>query len=272
MFLPHANTVVEVLDGSNWNGVAVTSNAGSTNTKGSYSTIGTTSQRYDGFTLNLAFPGGAVRAIFDVAIGASNTIIAQDIFVDMNSAGSTRGGFAMFIPVRVPSGVDIKVRWQVSGGLNQVARVTIVGCCYGLDGGLSFRRAIGLNSLTGTTRVTSATVQLNGASPSTTGWQQVIASLANDIGGVILCPSNEANSVGQVNNDLIRYDLGMGASGAEAQILGGHLVGTVTGGMVTSGIAFYPLAVMAGKRLAWRCRGPNAATGHQGLGVVGLER
>jgi hypothetical protein len=171
----------------------------------------------------------------------------------------------------VPSGVDVKVRWQVNGGLNQVARCTILGFTYDGTPAPSFRRATLLNPFTSTTRVTSGTPPaLNGGSPSTTGWQQAIASLANDVGGLILSPSSE--NAGQVNNNILRFDIGIGGAGSEIPIVQGHLAGTLTGGVTGFQPTFVPVTLAAGERISWRARGPNSATSGLGLGVMALER
>lgn len=100
-------------------GVGATVNSGSANAKGSFSTLGQTSFRYDGLYLDISIDTGAARWRLDLAVntGGADEIIAQDIILD-GTGTLPAANVNLFIPIAVPPNATLKARAQCSSGGN----------------------------------------------------------------------------------------------------------------------------------------------------------
>lgn len=113
--------VLGVGTGSTTTGVTVTANA-SANTKGSYATIGTTTQACEALTIiasNFSI-SSSLRHMIDIATGATPDIIVDNLMIATSNGISEEQSFRITFPLSVATSTDIKARTQADTGSSEV--------------------------------------------------------------------------------------------------------------------------------------------------------
>jgi hypothetical protein len=262
----------EMLGRSGGAGTAIT--AGSTaNTKGSYTTLGTTSFNYDGIWVSLTnVQGGtAQRGRIDIAVnnGGSDQIVCEDLYFDGSLGGSyynTPSDGPSFLPVKIPKGGIVKARAQSSGTSGTFA-VTVQGVS---GDGRMIRGARALKAATDWTNTDPANgVVASGTSLS--GWSQVQASTPNRFSALYVAASSKGSPPTLIN---FLVDIGWGGSGSERVLF--SVTGTSYTSVTQTGLyggphGPWPCDMPAGTRLAARVQSAYAgASGTLGIVLYGL--
>lgn len=199
-------------------GVGTTVTASATTTlKGSYTTLGTSAFPYDGFLLSwTAITGQTARRYrLDIAIntGGADTIIVQDLFVEMPSTSALNVYQpVVYIPVAIPSGAAVKARLQCStaSGTLSVSLAGYEGNAHAIKG---FPRLISCTDWTNNDP-TNSTITLNGT--TATAYSEVMASTPSAIAALYF----EIDSKGvSATAGLVAWTIGFGGAGSEKTLL-----------------------------------------------------
>jgi hypothetical protein len=248
-------------------GVGATVTSGAANTKGSFSTLGTTGFEYDGVHLTITgLPGaGTGRFRIDVSsnTGGSDQLIVEDLYFDASPADLyTVDQKSILVPVAVPAGAVLKARAQATAA-SLALSVGILGFQGDAKATKGFRA---LKSATDWTN-TDPTNALTLSGTTLTGWTQIMAATPVRLAGLYL----ELDSLGNTGqaNAHATFEIGIGASGSE------HSTGIVVARQLfASGLVGchgpYPCDVAAGTRLAVRAQCDAANTDSYGVVLNGL--
>jgi hypothetical protein len=249
-------------------GVGATVTAPATaNTKGSFSTLGTTGFEYDGFHLTITgLPGaGTGRFRIDVSsnTGGSDQLIVEDLYFDASPAGIYAADQkSILVPVAVPAGAVLKARAQATAA-SLALSVGILGFQGDAKATKGFRA---LKSATDWTN-TDPTNALTLSGTTLTGWTQIMAATPVRLAGLYL----ELDSLGSAGTTShATFEIGIGASGSE------HSTGIVVARQLVSGGALvtchgpYPCDIAAGTRLTVRAQCDAANTNSYGIVLNGL--
>lgn len=186
----------------------VTGNA-TANTKGSYASLGTTSNDWAGFWLIFGQASNAsARLMFDVAIGT--TVIAPNVYAEPGAAGNAANAFSVFIPINVPASSNIQVRSQSSSGATTTG-VAVRGVIRNANSPPCFNTMTALTADTTNTR--ASTVSTGFASSAT--WTEQIASTAATYGAMLMIPGR--STVDPTVNQDVTYLLATGAASSEVE-------------------------------------------------------
>jgi hypothetical protein len=238
---------------SSGTGVTVTASA-TANTKGSYSTIGTTSFEYDAVwvTLQELVGGTGYRQRIDIAAntGGADEVIIADLFFDASTNGgawyNTAAPFTFCVPVCVPAGAVLKARAQSSTGSGTVA-VWLQGQQGDAKAVRGFR---GLASATDWTN-TDATGSCAFSGQTLSSWAQIQASTPNRFAGLMV----GLDSGGTVPSGFqFLVDVGWGSSGSERKLfsLGSYFYFGGFSPLSVSLAGPFPCDLPAGSRLVGR--------------------
>lgn len=159
--------------------------AGSANTKGSWTTIGTSTFDYEYVIVCVGHAGGAVNYVVDIGIqsNSGDRVLIQDLRLDATRVAASRSN-QYGIPVHFPSGSVIRAR-SASSTLSSVCRVIVIGFSRGFSGGAGYSRCIALCTATvsrGITIDNNVAVNTKGAWTSLTTTSVEIAAIFGHIG------------------------------------------------------------------------------------------
>lgn len=181
----------------------------SVNTKGSYVSLGTTTNDWAGFWVIVGQgSNAAARHLFDVAIGT--TVIAPNIYAEPGTGGNAANAYSVFIPLNVPSGSNLQVRSQSNVGSASFG-VAIRGI---VDNANSPPLWTTMTALTADTANTRASTVSQGFASSTT-WTEQVASTAATYGAMMMIPGRSTTD--PVANQDATYLLATGAAAAEVE-------------------------------------------------------
>lgn len=242
----------ELLGQSAGAGTTVTGSA-TANTKGSYTTIGTSGFDYDGCWLYITnkMSGTVARYRVDLAVnnGGSDQIIVADMFYDGSTGGayySGAGPTSPFIPVRIFKGATVKARCQATAASGTVdvslqgvqGGATMIGPGRGLVNDTPFTNTDPTNGI-----VVSGTTQ--------TAWTQIVASTTARYRALYVMAGAAG---GTVNLMATRLDIGWGSSGNERTLfsLDTWEYGNTSIGLLGGALGPYPCNFAVGTRLALR--------------------
>lgn len=186
-------------DGS---GTQVTASA-SANTKGSYATLGTSSQSWSEFEIYVAYASGNARVMFDVSIDGGTSVKCPNVFAWPGGTTLTAGQ-RIPIPMAVASGADIRIRMQATTG-STTAQFMVVGTVASGTEAPGYTTMTALNIDTAATRASATNVSFDDTwvsqlDPTAASYGAILAVLD---GGAAAGTSNQAGTL----------DIGVGTSG-----------------------------------------------------------
>lgn len=192
-------------------------NSATVNTKGSWVVANTTTTEWHGFFIQPATTSAATTntaRLMDVAIGSagSEKIIVADMSVGHHSVPT-----AMFIPLFVPSGVDVSIRSQ-----GVIASDSKSCAVWGMAGAGAAPPWIYRRCTTyGTDSANSRGTAINGnASPNTeSAWTELTASTTYDHRAFMITIGLGRGGT-SVTGCNASFRIGMGASGSEVDLTG----------------------------------------------------
>lgn len=84
------------------------------NTKGSWTALGSFSEATAGLLLRWAFYHSGRSWLFDIALGSTSNIIINNLYTSGGTAGMAFSAAAMFVPIEIPAGTIVYGRGQAS--------------------------------------------------------------------------------------------------------------------------------------------------------------
>ena len=255
----NANTTFETI-GIAGNGALTTVTTGAANTKGSYAYIGSTTNAWSGFFLNVGGAGVAtLRFLMDVRIGGT-TIILPDFYIRPGVAAAT----PLFIPLAIPASTLIEVRAQASAG-TQSLPVALVGMVANSTTPPGFTQATALNADTANTFPSAPNIALQNSGPS---WTQEVASTSGTYGAIYA--TADFNGTNLATAQDIAVDLATGSDASEVKFA--EFVVRASAG--TAGIqraaAYFPIQIASGTRLTVGALAPTPGTDNIRVGLYGF--
>jgi hypothetical protein len=252
--------------GSAGTGTAVAASA-TADTKGSYVTIGTTSYAYDGFKLTNGRSGvGSTGVAYridlatDDGLGGGPQIIMQDMFYEGSTLWYLQALSPIEIPVRIPSGVDLKMRCQSSAGGDWVYP-SIQGVSADNSRVRGYTKLLPATDWTGTAPNNSG---FNPGGATQTGWVTVCASTSDLFAGLYVGLALRGAG-GSTYLDFM-IDVAIGSVGNEQYLFTVHGYDDSNNGSPSAMLGCpagpYDCDIPAGSRIAMRFQGSFAsATG-----------
>jgi hypothetical protein len=231
-------------------GTVVTS-AGSINVKGSYAEIVSAIPfATSGFLVNIV-PGVATDWLFDIAIGGagSEKIVVENLLLSTARPGESITSY--FFPIRLPEGVRLAMRCQARQA-SQAAGVVIT--LFGVSNLLSdpLSRCTAYGAATGD----SGGIQVDpGGTVDTKGsYSEIVSSTSNPIRQIIVVLGDQNNAA--MTTAFFHLDIAVGAAGSEKILIPDLFfgAGTTTDGHVPAVFGPFPVAILAGTRIAARAR------------------
>lgn len=189
------------------------------NTKGGWTElIASTPQPADMLFLYLMHSGTSSQCLIDIGIGGagSEVVVASDIFMDNERYSSGCGGQVIPVPIHVPEGVRLAVRFQASS----TAETLYVGCVMTHGGwyvGKGFAKQIGEGLLAASSRGTD--VDPGGTANTKGSWQELVASTSENYAAFWMSIGWSANSAATASTQWL-IDIALGAGGSEVIIAG----------------------------------------------------
>jgi hypothetical protein len=257
-------------------GTTITTSA-TNNTKGSWTEVSAAAPNsVVGFWLCVYFPS-VTRFMFDVAYGASNIVIADNLWSKTVTGG---GGHKFWIPVSVPAGEPVQVRAQCYRTTGAgTCDVSIMWKCGTMVSTTPFGHAETYGAVTASTNGTTIDP---GASANTKGaYVELAASTARDIRSALLCFGHGGSTVAGVDyltatgNIPWLVDVAIGGAGSEAIRIPDIpvLVPYWSDHHSSPVIGPFDLFIPAGSRLSARaqCSSVDAAFRTVGLVIVGFN-
>ena len=194
-------------------GVTVTA-AGSTNTKGSWASLGQTTFGWDWMNLCIAQTATADNVI-DLGVSSDGStwyVIAENLRLAGRKSADLVQSFAL--PLRIRSGAYVGVR-VASSTASRTIQVLAVGSSTGMKGGNGYSRGIALY-----TPATSRGVALDGGGTANTksAWVELQASTEASVDSVyVMIGQNADTTRTAVATGML--DIGVGASSSEYPLL-----------------------------------------------------
>lgn len=212
--------------------------------------------------------GAANAGLVDIGIGGagSETVIAPNVGLHYSAGSTVSWVGSLMVPVRVPQGSRIAVRWQAERSAASAANFRADLYRWPIVSGLrSPDKLINLNADTATSKGTSL-----GTTSNT--WVEAVASSPQTFQGVLLCP---ASSDTTQSASAVIFDVGIGSSGAEvvAPNLDGQWRASTAEDIlrITSiGFGMTPVHIPTGARIALRYRDASANNSAYSAVILGV--
>lgn len=227
---------------------------GSTHTKSAYTQIlAATGFQYDGIFVTLRPNVVDIDFLVDIAVGGagSEKVIASDIAVSSrsNAVSSAMGTYVVFLPIRVPSGSRLALRYQASATTASALVVGLQGVAGDAKMRAGYRKAVGLADLTTSRGITvdpGATLATEGA------YSQLVASSSVRAVGIIFTFGSAGDGAKSTTN--ITMDIAYGAAASEKIILTDILLclSSATNTPLPRMTGPYPVDIPAASRIAAR--------------------
>lgn len=234
---------------------------GSANTKSSYVVIGTTSNAWCGFWINL--DNNAARWLIDISIDGGSTVAIPDIPLHNNSAVATN---RFFMPLSVPAGSDVRFRAQSStGSLVMLLGLQGVIANAALPPGFSSAEAI-IAADTANTYASATNVAFSSSGPT---WTELNAATSRDYGALFAMAMY--NGTNQTTNQRISPCIGVGGSGSETEI--GRWIGWTQNSASGIGncMATIPTEIASGSRVSAGILAGTPSTNNGRIGLIGFH-
>lgn len=189
-------------------GTTVTVTAGSSNVKGSYVTIGTSTAAYAGFWLYYgSASASSARIILDIR-HASTTVIVPDLYLEPNQSV---GPCMIWIPLQVAAGL-LEARCQAATG-SQTVKVGIVGVLDNSQSAPMYTTMAALNIDTTNTRADDASVTLQDSAGTT--YYDLVASTAATYNAFLFVGGHSGSN--PVTSQQAKATFATGAAAAEVE-------------------------------------------------------
>jgi hypothetical protein len=192
--------------GTGTDGTGTDVQAGSANTKGTASTLGTTTNSWKGFTLELQVASVNARFLVDVSVDGGSTWVIPNLYAGPSTSAST---VVYEIPLNVASGSSIKVRCQSSTGSAHIRAYVDGWVSQGSGDPPGFTIADVLVAAD-TTNTRASTTDVSMDATGTT-WTELVTSLAHDYGALLVSVSENA-TVPSTQGGRVRLATGAAAS------------------------------------------------------------
>lgn len=260
---PHLSTRHETLGatGSLSRGTTITA-AGSADTKGSYANVGSAT-KFDYHSLHVMavslLPGDFV---FDIALSTGD-LLAGDLRLTALSEGR-HGGGTYALPLYVPAGSQLQVRCACSIA-SRTMSVVLTGSSGGWMGAPGVRRCSAIYTPTSSRGLTLTPTVAN----TDTAWTEMLASTSRECRAIMVAvgPGGEFP---RAASHFYLVDIGLGAAGNEAEIVGDLLCGSGTAGDVPLPMVFgpFPTWIPGGNRISCRVRTDDVTSGERAIDVA----
>ena len=228
-------------------GDGTTHTAGNAAKAAGYTTIGTTGFAYTGFWLYVTSNNNA-RYRIDVAVGASDNIIVEDLFLDAMGTGSNTGHSRWWIPIPVPASTAIKVRAHAQAA-SQSLRVIVVGYQTDFRGFMRARKIVPLHGWSGSTPfVDPLPSHTEPASTAESGYTEITSSTSVRAMGLYMAMGTGGDTTRTAGRRIVR--LYRGASLSE-RLIWVSQIGNGTTTLLSNPEGPWPIAVPSGQRLAF---------------------
>ena len=247
-------------------GTLVTASA-TTNAKGAWATIGTTTYAYDRIIVQVGAAGSAADYVFDIGIddGAGNSyVLAENLRLSgLKGAGDLFLSYSL--PLKIAAGAIVEARAAATVA-SATMRITIIGCSASPLSGGSYSYMVALYTPAtsrGVTIDTGATLNTKSA------WTQLQASTAHNVDALMLGIGPNADVTRTaVTTGLL--DIGIGSSGAEFALASNMLWGftTTSDTPFPNVIGVIPMGIAAGTRVVARAQSNNVTAGDRTLDLA----
>lgn len=242
-------------------GTGTTVTSGAINTKGLYSTLGTTSFQYDGIFLSFSTFSAAFRVRIDIAINTTaDTIVVPDLFIDTTGGGGGETS-EVFLPVSIPAGAAVKIRSQSNGAAVTFSTI-LCGYQTNSNGTRGFARCVSLTDWTNTDPTGSLTL----SGTTQTGWAEIQASSSARVAALYVAFDSRGTSPASGIDILINF--GWGSLGNERSLASIMVRGGGTGRPFSFGP--FPCDFPAGTRFVFNAQASGATTSVISLSLLGL--
>jgi hypothetical protein len=255
-YQPHLSTRYETLGAvpSSTRGTTVTASA-SVNTKGSWTTIGTTTFEYHTLYVDLG-NGGTADFVVDIGInnGSSVMTLCEDLRL-CSLRGGAANGANYALPLYVPSGSALQARVASSVTVATLS-VILRGASNGWQGAPGCRKVQAFY-----TSASSRGLDLDpGTDDTDTAWTEIDATTAYSAHGLMIGIGNGGESTRAALRTYL-LDVGMGAAASEYLLISDLLLsqGSVADAVLPHVLGPFPCSIPASTRLAVRAR-TSAAT------------
>jgi hypothetical protein len=257
----NANDTYEELGfGTDGSCVTVTA-SGTTNTKGNYSTLGTTANDWAGFWLEVGdVTAASTRYIVDIR-AASTTIIMPDLFMEPGLANGR-----IWIPLAVASGTLLDARCQ-SNTASATIKLAVSGRIRNASHPAMYSSATALNVDTGGTRATASGTAVSLAS-SLGSYTQLISSTAATYGALLMCACESATPATSQQGTII---VAKGGAGSETQIGKAIARLSASGALLGRCYKMFEQSIPSGTRLAAAALAPTPGTDSVRVGLYGFS-
>jgi hypothetical protein len=248
-------------------GTTVTASA-STNTFGSWASLGQTTFGYDWVNLYMAQTAASDKVI-EIGVSSDNSTW-YTIAGGLRLAGRKSADIiqSLALPLRIRSGAYVAVRVKASSA-SHVLNVAITGSSVGMKGGTGYSRALALY-----TDASSRGVSVDaGASANTkSSWVQLTASTTASVDSIYVMIGQNADT-GRTAAATALLDIGVGASSGEFAMIPNILMRwttTLDGPQINVGPL--PCYIPAGSRVVARAQCTDTVAGDRTMdvGVVGF--
>jgi hypothetical protein len=209
---PHPGARQESLGATTATSRGTTITTANSNAKGSWVDLGTTSFSYHHLTICTGATSAAADYLVDIGVnvGGNRFVIIPDLRVP-SIKGANLFPMTISIPLRIPKGSVLSARCSAS---TNSATVTV--CLTGFSGSLwgfpGFSRCVALFTSPGTSK--GVNIDFGATGFVLSGWQQVVASTPERVGGVF-CIVGPAGNVAKSGVGGRSFEVGYGAAGAE---------------------------------------------------------
>lgn len=240
-----------------YGGTTVTS--GSSNTKGSYASLGTTSNNWSGvWVCWTTASSSSARYLVDIRIGGS-TVWIPDLYIAPSSAAVGPTG-CLYLPLLLASGTAIDARCQSSVG-SATLPISVVGVV------ASSATYPGFTTMTALNPDTTNTICGAAAIPIDNGWDEIVASTSTTYGSLLALVGRASTAPGTGAYAAL-VSVGTGAAASETAIIQGSAwMGSTAPYMVNQALPRRDKSIASGTRLS--AKAAASSPGSDGL-TVGL--
>src|SRR3990172_2256036 len=246
-------------------GTTITS-GGAGDTKGSYTDIGATTS-FDYEWLLLFFWNGNTPADYTPGIapkiGGERFILAEDLrYCTQRASGEQWDSYAL--PLHVPSGSQLSVRCQGSGGASRTCQVVIIGYSSGPFGAPGYSRCLAFY-----TPATSMGINCDpGAVANTKTRTQIIASTSDRALALLAYVGPNTDTTAAATRWL--FDIEVGGAGAEQVLLPNMYSGRGAPYDIPVSMVFgpYPCDIPASSRLSCNIQCSSTTDGDRDVDVA----
>lgn len=216
-------------------------------------------------TASIAGNGLDSRCLIDIGIGAagSEVVVIPDILVGHKSS-STSG---WLFPIFIPAGTRVAFRSQHA----QASTTNSFRFRFGKALPQGVQPAPYCVNMGSNTATSSGVVSTWGGSTHTKGsWTEITAAVPERLSGIQVCVDYDGATTGGSGSALV--DLAVGPAGSETVIASNMFYVTTTSEAIDhfgGGLAYLPLEIAAGARLAVRHQASASATDTIGVALIG---